>query len=499
MAGARPHPRSLSKLQQLRFLANDTLIYGAASAINKSFALILFPLLTRNLSVADYGRLDLALYAAMLLGLIIVWGQDSAVARLFFEDEDTSDRQQIISQALLVMFGHLLVVTVLIALLSQTLIPSGFFGKEAPAIVAMLSLYAPITGLLSFCQSVLKWTFERNKYIVLALGMPALNLMGMLALARFGEFEVLTALGVLTTTGAAFLCLGLFLMRRWLVLPRGLAFVRNLVPLALPYGVISAIGAVSPVVERAVVSGRFGAADLGLYAAAAKIASLAMMLAIAFQMGWGPFAYSIYKEPDAIRTYNLVLRIFTAVMCAAVLCLAAVADPVSSLLAGERYRGAAMFVFPIAMAFGMQAIGWITEIGIHLSKKTYLSLIGFTFFLAISLAGIFYLSSVFGIIGVPIGAMAGQLAMVIVAAVVAQRAYPLAWQYRLPVATVAITLASGAAAGIARWSVSSASVWPYYAAGAGLVVAINLAFGLDAVDRRKLAGLIRSTRRGSHD
>ncbi len=54
--------------------------------MNKSFALILFPFLTRALSVEDYGRLDIALYAAALFGVVIIWGQDSAVARLFFED-----------------------------------------------------------------------------------------------------------------------------------------------------------------------------------------------------------------------------------------------------------------------------------------------------------------------------------------------------------------------------------------------------------------------------
>ncbi len=105
------------------------------------------------------------------------------------------------------------------------------------------------------------------------------------------------------------------------------------------------------------LSGWFGSADLGLYAAAAKIASVAMMLSIAFQMGWGPFSYSIYKQPDAARTYSLVLRGFTEIMCLAVLAISALSQPLTELIAGDRYRAAAVYVFSLAMGFGVQAIG----------------------------------------------------------------------------------------------------------------------------------------------
>ena len=60
-------------LGRLRMLAQDTAVYGIAAAINKSFALILFPLLTRLLTVEDYGRLDFALYAAALFGLLALF------------------------------------------------------------------------------------------------------------------------------------------------------------------------------------------------------------------------------------------------------------------------------------------------------------------------------------------------------------------------------------------------------------------------------------------
>ncbi len=485
-------PRGMGVLGRLRMLASDTAIYGLASAVNKSFALILFPILTRNMSVADYGRLDLALYATMLVGLVIVWGQDSAVARLFFEDEDEDTRKRTISQALLVIAINAGVCLTALAVVSRMPLAADWFGPDTRRVIALLLVFAPVSGFLSFCQGLLKWTFQRTRYIALALGVPASNLVMIVALSRVDGFGPVTALAVMTGVSAVFALAGAVLIRRWLILPRDIGTVRPLVSLALPYGIIAAIGAVTPLAERALVSGRFGTAELGLYAAASKLASLATMLAIAFQMGWGPFSYSIYRQADAPRTYNLVLRAFTALMCLAVLALSALADPLVAFLAGDRYRGASLFVFPIAMAFGVQAIGWITEIGIHLSKRAYFNLFGFGAFLLISLGGMLFLSDQIGMIGVPIGVLAGQVAMLLISAAIAQRAFPIAWDYRLPAATVSLTLATGATAMAASGSGTEAR-W-IYGGGFLAVAAINLAFGLATADRRKLGVIVRTLR-----
>lgn len=496
MADERPDPRTLGTLQRLRMLATDTAIYGIAAAVNKGFALVLFPFLTRNLSVEEYGRLDLALFLAMLLGLAIVWGQDSAVARLFFEDDEEAVRQRIVSQAFLVMTANMAVVALVAFVLLRTPIARETFGGATASMAILLSLFAPISGMISFCQSILKWTFERNKYVVVALGMPAATIAGILLLARNGALDPVRALAVMVGVGACFAALALVMIKRWLLFRPGTDFVRALLPLALPYGALAAISAIVPVMERALVSERFGAEELGLYAAAAKIASLVAMLGIAFQMGWGPFAYSIYQQQNAIRTYNLVLRAFAAIMCVAALAVSAVAEPVTALLAGDRFRGASFFVFPLATAFAVQAIGWITELGIHLSKRPYLNLIGFGFFLAISLGGMFALSQAMGILGVPLGALGGQLAMIAVSAAVAQRARRLAWDYWLPAATILITLASGAAAMV----VSGVPAWWFYVGGIVAVVAINIlvGFGSDELARtRAILATIVPRARGS--
>lgn len=478
----------VSNAGRLRLLATDTVVYGFASAINKGFSLVLFPLLTRALSVDDYGRLDLALYASTLFGLVMIWGQDSAVARLFFEDRDTSYRRQIISQALMVMVGNMALAAAAFFALERSGVINQTFGADTQRIALLLLIYAPVSGLVSFCQGLLKWTFQRTRYIIIALGVPAANLILLLILAHRESFGLVTALSVMVVVSATFATVGMAFIRGWLARPR-MDFVAKLLPLALPYGAIASISAVSPLFERAVISGRFSASDLGLYAAAAKIASVATMLSIAFQMGWGPFSYSLYKEPGAARTYSLVLRSFAALMCVVVLAISALAEPLASFVAGERYQGASVYVFPLAMALAIQAIGWITEIGLHLSKRIYLNLVGFTLFLIISLTGIMVLSRLIGIIGVPIAALVGQIAMLLTSAVLAQKAFPIAWDYRLPAATVGITLASGFAAVLVRFEHPDLPTWWIYAAGMAAIGVLNVTVGIAPSDWQRIRAL----------
>ena len=489
----RPDPQALGTLQRLRFLASDTAIYGIAAAVNKGFGLLLFPLLVRNLTVAQYGTLDIALYASMLIGLVLVWGQDSAVARLFFEYEGDRERQEIISQGLLLIGGMSVVIAT--AAVAFYLIAPDFdwVGRTPRSMILLVMAFAIVSGLLSFCQGVLKWTFERNRYVSLALGVPATTLAGIALLAQTDRFTPMAALAVMTGVAMVFAVVAVATIRRWLIARPGLGFLRSLIPLALPYGAIATISATVPLMERGVVSGRFGAEELGLYAAAAKIASIAAMLGVAFQMGWGPFAYSIYRQENAIRTYNLVLRAFAAIVCIAVLGLSALAEPVTAVLAGDRYRGAALFVFPLAMVFAVQAIGWITELGIHLSKRTYLNLIGFGCYLAISLAGMFYLSRAIGMIGVPLGALAGQIAMLLISATVAQRAHRMSWDYRIPATSVVLTLASGAAALTLPGVLPGARAWWFFAGGIVALLAVNLAFGFGPADRARLRNLVETS------
>jgi hypothetical protein len=103
-------------------------------------------------------------------------------------------------------------------------------------------------------------------------------------------------------------------------------------------------------------------------------------------------------------------------------------------------------VLPLALGLAIQAISWIVEIGISISKKSYLQLPAFITSLAVTLAAILWLAPLFGLIGVAFAVFAGHAVRAVICAVLAQRVYPIPWAYR-PILTM-IFMAIGLSVGV---------------------------------------------------
>lgn len=98
-------------------------------------------------------------------------------------------------------------------------------------------------------------------------------------------------------------------------------------------------------------------------------------------------------------------------------------------LATDRYLGAVAVVFPLAMGLAIQATSWITVIGIGISKRSYLHLYAYSVAIAATLTGIWLLAPLFGLLGVGLGVLLGQVMKALISSWLAQRAYRLPWHY----------------------------------------------------------------------
>jgi len=406
------------------------MIYGGAGALSKAFALITFPLLARHLTVADYGVLDFFMVLATVMVVLFIFGQDSAVARYFYECDDVEERRQIVSQSLVFQVSGLVVLLPLLWISAGPISTVLLDAPEARTLFRILVIQLPFVLLINFTQNLLKWTFQRTKFLTISLGFTAFQATLLVAAIVVLDVGIAGVLLVALCTSVCFGALGLVFVRRWLIWPKDFRHLRVLVPFAIPYGLVAFMSVFSPSMERTLTIQILDAENLGLYAAGTKVAMLIGLLVTAFQTAWGPFSLSIHKEADAGLTYNWVLKFFSVGMCMSVFALSIIAYPLIYLLASARFAGAVVVVFPLAMALAIQATGWITEVGIGLAKRSHLTLYGYVVSLAVTWGAIVLLAPVIGLAGVGIGVLLGQTAKAVVASWLAQRAYPLPWGFR---------------------------------------------------------------------
>ena len=436
-------PGRLGLYQRLRFLVGDVVLYGGATAMSAAVGLVSFPVLARHFATQEFGLIDLFSVLATLATTMLVFGQDSAVARFFYEYSDTSNRKQVASQALAVQVALLLVFIPLMWLFAGRMAAALSNAGDAQLLLRLVILQVPFLLLINFSQNILKWTFARREFLVISIGSSLLSVSALLVGVLILKIDVVGVFVVFLATRAIFAGLGVWFVRRWLVVPSDWGLAREMLPFALPLALIASVSVLVPLVERALVLGLVGDRDLGIYAAGARVAMLIGLPVSAFQIAWGPFSLAIHKEVHAEHTYNSVLKAFTFIILTSVLALAAVAEPAIRLLASERYSGAAVVVFPIAMGLAVEGIGWITAIGIGISKRSYLSLFGYAVYAVVAGLAIYLLVQPFGLIGAAWGLFLAHAGKSVVETFLAQRAYPCDWAFGAVLAACTVVAGIG--------------------------------------------------------
>lgn len=436
-------PSGLSLRGRIRFLLKDSALYGGAAAISKAFALITFPLLARHFTVAEYGVLDYFLILAGFLSTFFIFGQDSAVARFFYEYEYNEDRRQLISQSLFFQLTGLILLIPLLWYGADWVTTLLIEANERVLLFQVVLLQLPFLLLINFSKNLLKWTFARTHFLILSLGFTAVQVSLLIIAVLVFNVGIAGVLKVSLVTSVIFGTLGLYFIRDWLVQPKNFNHLREMLPYSIPIGIICVAGAFLPAMERSLTNSLLGAENLGYYSAATKIAMLIALLVGAFETAWGPFSLSLFKQDNAGETFNWVFKLFALGVCFGTLVITLLAEPLIQILATNRYSESMIVVFPLVMGLAVQAMSGITEIGIGISKRSYLNLYSFLSSIFATLVGIWFLTPVFGLLGVGIGVLLGQIVKAFIASWLAQKAYRLPWQYGKVIIVTVLTILGG--------------------------------------------------------
>ena len=292
----------------IKQLAGESVIYGISRTTAKLIVIILIPIYARVFSPEEYGIVALIATLVSMLEMLFVLGLDNSSARWFYDTDDTAHRKctiaswfwcQIIVACLL--SGALLV---LAPWVSEMLLGT----RKHTLLVRLAALAAP---LATFRQVLGGWLRYRRRAWTMA-GFSLVNSLETIGLTilfvvllRWGLLGIFTA-GLLAA--AVMAAIAICILRGW-ISPGHFSWgrLKPMLVFGLPL-VPAAIGTwITASSDRFILQALRGTAEVGLYSAAAVAASIVALATGAFQMAWGPFAYSILKEPDSRRVYATVL------------------------------------------------------------------------------------------------------------------------------------------------------------------------------------------------
>jgi O-antigen/teichoic acid export membrane protein len=435
----------LSLAFQMRRLARHSAIYGIGGLVSRILATILLPLYTHYLPPGAFGQVEIVTAATAVLAIVLQLGIASAFFRFYFDAKEHAAKLTVIRTSFWFTMGTA-TLGLVIGLAFAPQISHVIGLGHAPWLVraGAVGLWAQT----NYQQLTALFRVEERStaYAIASIANVLITVAAMVVfVAVFHWGAIGLVVGNFIGTLVVYLALVAYRTEQL-----GLEFDRDLfrrmqtfgmplVPSALALWVIN-------FVDREFVSWYKGNAEVGVYSAAIKIASVITFVMIAFRTAWPAFAYSIEDDREAKRTYAFVLTYLLAFASWVALALGALAPWWTNLLTAPGYHRAEKGIALLAFAGAIYAGYTVLAIGSGRARRTQLNWVVTGVGAAVNVALNFWLIPKYGMVGASISTLAAYVVLFAGMTLYAQHVYPVNYQWRRVVTAVSVAVALNVAA-----------------------------------------------------
>jgi O-antigen/teichoic acid export membrane protein len=183
------------------------------------------------------------------------------------------------------------------------------------------------------------------------------------------------------------------------------------------------------VADRFFVAGFLGFTQLGLYAAAARLATILILVQFGFLAAWGPIALRWGTLADRDRRYAASLRLVAIVGGALIAAVSWLAQPLLWLLAGPDYVAAYDVVWLLAASVLFSAMFFVAQIGANLAQQGSRVALATIIAAVVNTVGNIILIPRLGYIGAGVATLAAYAVAYVVMYTMSQRVTPIRIQF----------------------------------------------------------------------
>lgn len=420
---------SIFRVSGLRSLYSDVAIYGVSSAVSRGLGIVTFPLLARHFTVEDFGSLDLFLILISLIASLAIFGQDSGLLRFYYEYKKKGEEKEfsLASFQLQLFWSGAIFLCASLILLSQS-------GNEnlnwLNATVCMLMLLCALSEAIQANALVLmRLDSQKVKFLLFNVVKSSSYLMLAVITTFVMDFSLHDYFVAFATLACFLAFIGLSIIVPYVKRSsRGMASdQKKLLKYAIPMGAIVAIGTMQPVLERLTVGMELDRISLGQYAAAAKTALIVALPIKAFSDAFYPFIMRAYSENNAKSSAQESIQFYLFASTVFVMFYNCFAYWSLNFFAGAKYLTAHQSVIPLVLAHYFHGLSGFLGLGTVLSGNTIFRLAIYLFCLFLAAMAMFVLVPYYGITGVAIAVLGGQIARCFLEAFIGYKLFPVEW------------------------------------------------------------------------
>jgi O-antigen/teichoic acid export membrane protein len=437
--------------EKIRELTKDTAIYGISTIVGRFLGFLLVPFYTHFISPGAMGVYTNIYAYLAFLNIVFIYGMDAAFMK-YSSLAAPGEKKQTFSTAYLAVVLSTLLLTGALFVLRQPFLDlmavPARFGKLVYYVIAIL-LFDTL-ALIPFAS--LRLERKAKKFAAIKLFNIVLNLLlNLLFFIKFHMGIESIFIANLAASAVTFLVLLPEIMNRlcWRIQAMQL---RKMLRFGLPYLPASLASIMIQVIDRPIVLAKTNLDTLGLYQTGHKLGIFMMLVVSMFQYAWQPFFLNNAREKNAKEIFAKVMTLFVV---AASLLWATVSLFIDLAAGWEFAAGRSLIsrqflpglvVVPIILlAYLFNGIYVNLWAGVYIEEKTkYFPLVtgaGALVNIAVNLLLIPRL----GIIGAALAILASYMVMTAGLHHIAQKFYPVAYEYGKLARMLAIVFLTGAA------------------------------------------------------
>jgi O-antigen/teichoic acid export membrane protein len=355
-------------------IASDFIIYGSINFLNKLISILIIFFLTKNLTVEDFGLVDFFISLISLGSTIVIFGQDSAIARFFTNRNTIYQKKKIITQSLLIYILNIFIIFPSLFIIFYIFYDNLIIKKNIYLII-FLTLSIFIYVFINFCLTILKYDFERKKYNTLIILQNFFILLSILILINFKILDYQNFIYFYFSSNLIVLLIGIYFIKKWIILINKPFLNLSYIKFATPIGLVAFLFNLSLIYERFFIYNNINLFSLGLYALLLKIAAIVQILIFTLFIGWEPYLYSNIKNKNLATNINLAFKCFVYFSFIICFFLNSIKVFVIILLSNINYIEVKYYVFPVIVGIIFQEIVRVPVSIISMLKKNYFLLI----------------------------------------------------------------------------------------------------------------------------
>tara|TARA_B110000495_G_C23040504_1_gene623762 strand:+ start:320 stop:1801 length:1482 start_codon:yes stop_codon:yes gene_type:complete len=478
------------KINRLKQLSKDSIIYGLGGILAKSVSFFTLPIYTRIFSTAEYGTIEMLAVISSFIGAILVMGMDSAQSMFFFKYKEDGKKEQArmvtaVLQWKLIVGSVIVIIATIFGPILNAILFEGKLGLEYFAIAFVSVLFNQV-----FSQSVevMRLLYKPWKYIVLtiaqSIGAALLILLFILVYSK-------GILGFFLGSACASMIIaviGWYQARDYLTLsklqldwwPRLVRFGAPLVPAGIAFYFMSTA-------DRWFVQYYHGPTELGLFAVGAKFSMLMGLVVETFRKAWWPIAMDAMHSKDGPETFRMIARLYMGVGSASVVILTFFSPWLLVWFTDEKFHDAWQIVGILSLQAVLYGFFLIVSAGIWKEEKTFINLYCMSGSAVIGIGLNFLLVPPFGGVGAAIATVITYVIWVVSTMIISEYFWRVEFPWRLLLVQITCSLI------FVFWHVSNGSIQnTFWSLCCFILLVFSLLFSsLETANFRQLKRLLK--------